>query len=343
MSAGLRWIVDLCRTVDGSSSQLKTEDSGRHPVRRLLTMVFTLTGVATVITLPAGPSFGAVSGGDGPGGTVNVGASSGGSTGPLPGGLGGPGGTGTATGGAGSPWSCTYLKLLLNDEGGIAPGGPTPGSWYSMTCTNAVTGASFNQTLWIADQAPSPGTPAVDPHALALQAERSLQLPAPAMHFNPSETSVVNLPTWLWVDTSIWHPFSVTASAGSVSATAVASPASVTWTTGDGGVVVCDGPGVPFDGSLPASGQTTDCAHVYRVSSAGQPAPDGDPNDASFAVVATVSWSVRWTALGAPGGGSLPALTTSSSAGLRVQQVESILSSAFSTGSRRPAGRESAL
>ncbi len=303
-------------------------------MRRLLTALVTLVVVEISVTLLAGPAFGAASGGEGPGGTVNVGASSGGSAGGLPGtpGGGGPGGPGSAGGGVGSAWSCTYSKLLLNDEGGIAPGGPTPGSWYSMTCNNSATGASFNQTLWIADQTPNPGTPAVDPYVLALQAERSLQLPPPSMHFNPAGTSVVNLSTWLWIDGSIWHSYSVEASAGSVTATAVATPTSVTWTMGDGNVVVCGGPGVPFDTGRPASGQTTACAHVYQASSAGQPAPDGNPNDASFAVVATVSWSVQWSAQGAPGGGSLPGLTTSSSTGLRVEQVESI----FSSASARP-------
>jgi hypothetical protein len=212
-----------------------------------------------------------------------------------------------------------------------------------MTCNNAVTGASFNRTLWIADQTANPATSAVDPHELALQAERSLQLPAPEMHFNPSRTSVVNLSTWLWIDGSMWHPYSVTASVGSVSATAVATPVSVTWTTGDGGVVTCDGPGVPFDGGRPASEQTTACAHVYRVSSAGQPALDGDPNDASFAVVGRVSWRVQWSAQGAPGGGSLPALTTSSSAGLRVEQVESIFDSAVALSPRAPLAQNPGL
>ncbi|MGH9079831.1 MAG: hypothetical protein ACRDYE_07115 [Acidimicrobiales bacterium] len=228
------------------------------------------------------------------------------------------------------------MKLVLNDEGGIAPGGPTPGSWYSMTCTNAFTGASFNQTLWLADKTTNPAgppAPAVDPRALALQAEGSLQLPAPVIHLNPSGTSVVNLSTWLWIDGSMWHPYSVTASAGPVTATAVATPSSVTWTTGDGGVLTCDGPGVPFDTSRAASSQTTGCAHVYRVTSAGQPAPDGDPDDASFAVAATVSWSVQWSAQGAPGGGSLPVLATSNSTRLRVEQVESLFTTSLSDDS----------
>ncbi len=252
-----------------------------------------------------------------------MGASTGGSSGPA---SGGPGSAGVGTGGSTGTWTCTYMKLVLNDEGGIAPGGPTPGSWYSVTCNNGSTGATVTQTEWIPDQT-SPATPAVDPRALALEAERTLDLPSPVIHMNPSGSSVVNLPTWLWIDGAMWHPYSVTASAGPVSATAVAAPMSVTWTMGDGTVVSC-GPGVPFDSSRPASLQTTSCAHIYRHSSAAQPARDGRPDHGAFTVSARISWSVQWTAQGASGGGSLPMLTTSSSTSLRVEQVESIFTNA---------------
>jgi hypothetical protein len=304
----------------------------RAPRAAVLTMVIgALAAVVAGVVLGSRPSFGAASGSDGPGGTVSVGASTGGSSGPTAGEPAGQGGSGGGNGSGASPWTCTYTKLVLNDEGGIAPGGPTPGSWYSVTCNDGLTGATVTQTEWIPNQtAPAtPATPAVDPRALALQAEQSLELPSPTLHSNPSRASVVNLPTWLWVDGAIWHSYSVTASAGPVSATAVATPVSVTWTLGDGAVVSCGGPGAPFDPGKLATQQTTSCAHTYRISSAGQPAADGDSGGGSFVVVATVSWSIGWSAQGAPGGGSLPALSTSSSTRLRVEQVESIFTDGF--------------
>ena len=280
------------------------------------------------------PAFGATSGSDTPNGTVSVGVSDGsslpGAVGGQPSGGAGAGGVGkTGSTGGGGSWSCTYSSLVLNDEGGFAPGGPTPGGWYSVTCVNSRTGASTTQTEWITAQtpvtaAPIAATPAVDPRTVALEAEASLQLPAPSMHFNPSDTSVVNLPTWLWVGAAIWHTYSVTASVGPVSATAVATPRSVTWTLGDGGVVICTGPGQPFDQLQPASVQSTSCSYTYRTSSADQPSPDGNPDDASFDVNAVVTWSVSWSAQGEPGQGSLPALTTRTVAPVRVEQVESI-------------------
>jgi hypothetical protein len=298
-----------------------------------------------VVGLAAGPAAAmvSVSGSDGPGGTVSVGAADGGSSPGTSGSAAGTGRSGPSRNGSGgstgpaaaSPWACTSTSLLLNDEGGFAPGGPTPGGWFSVTCFNRLTGASTTQTEWITSQAatappaPTATAPAIAPRVLALQAENSLRLPAPVLHFNPAAASVVNLPTWLWVDPSVWHPLSVTASAGPVSATAVATPESVTWQMGDGGALVCAGPGRPFDPSRPAAEQVTGCDYTFRTSSLGQPSPDGNPDAAAYVVRATIAWAVSWTAQGAPGQGVLPSLTTDGTASVRVVQIESINSGLF--------------
>jgi hypothetical protein len=271
---------------------------------------------AGVLALPRSAPA-AVDGSDA-GGSVTVGASDGGSTNGAPGGS-----TGDGAGGAGSPWLCVSTSLTLNDGPGFAPGGPTPGGWYSVTCTDQSTGATTTQTEWIANGSPTV-TAGVDPSAVARRAENSLRLPTPVTNFNPSVLSVVNLATWLWIDADIWHPYSVTASVGSVSATAVATPSFVTWSTGDGGVVTCDGPGTPFDPAQTAAQQSTQCSHTYTVSSAGQPSPDVNGNDDAFVVVATIHWSVSWSATGDVGGGALPSLSTSTSSTVRVEQVESV-------------------
>ncbi len=271
----------------------------------------------------AAPAYGGASGSDGPGGSVTVGAGSGSGSGGAPGGpgtSGGPGGAGS--GGSSSPWACTYTALTLNDNS-LPPGGPTPGAWYSVTCVDHTTGVQTTQTEWIPDQAAA-GAPQVDPYSLALQAEHSMELPRPLIATDPGGASVVNLATWLWIDPSSWHGYQVTASAGPVSATASALPVSVTWSMGDGDSVTCLGPGTPYDPQLADSLQSTDCSYRYAVSSAGQPAVDGNPNDGAFTVTATIAWSVSWSAHGAPGGGTLPSLSTSAAVPLRVQQVESV-------------------
>lgn len=276
--------------------------------------------MATIgVVLPLRSAFASTSGSDDGSGTVTVGASDGSSSGGSPG---GPSNGGGPAGGS-NPWTCTSSPLLLNDGGGVPPGGPTPGGWFSVTCTDSSTGATTTRTEWIPNQV-APSTPAVDPRLVALQAENSLDLPAPSLHFNPSTASVVNLPTWLWIGPGMWHTYVVTASVGSVSATAVATPVSVGWSMGDGGAVTCDGPGQTFDPAQPSLLQASPCAYTYAVSSAGQTSPDGNPDDASFVVHATVAWSVSWTAQGAAGGGSLPPLSTTASSRVRVEQVESI-------------------
>ena len=270
---------------------------------------------------PAGADGGSAGAGSG-GGTVTVGAGSGSGTGGTPGAPGTPSGP-SGGGGTGSPWECTSTYLTLNNEGGFPPGGPTPGAWYSVTCDDTQTGAQVTQTVWLTSGQATP-VPAVDPRTLALQAEQSMRLPDPAIGLDPAGTTVVGLATWLWVEPSIWTVRSVTASAGSVSATAVARPVGVTWTTGDGGEVTCGGPGTVYDPTRPSTWQSTYCSHTYSRTSLGQPTPDGDPDDGQYTVQATVEWAVTWSAVGAPGGGSLPTLYTTGSAGLRVAQIESL-------------------
>ncbi len=290
-------------------------------VTGLSAWVGAIAGLGLVVSVLMGqsPAFGAVTGGDSSNGTITVGASDGGSTPGYP----GVAGDGVAGSGGTGPWTCAATSLLLNEEGGFAPGGPTPGGWYSVTCDNSVSGATTTQTEWLTSHAQT-GTPAVDPRTLALQAENSLRLPDPTLHFNPAASSVVNLPTWLWIDPSLWHPYSVTATVGTVSATAVATPDAVVWQMGDGDQVTCAGPGRAFDGSQPAVTQVPACAYSYRASSLGQPSPDGHPDAAAYPVRATISWTIAWSAVGADGQGSLPSLTTSAATSLRVVQVESV-------------------
>jgi hypothetical protein len=222
--------------------------------------------------------------------------------------------------------NCTTTVLALNNQvDGPPPGATTPGSWYSITCTTA-DGGNTTTNPWIssAPGAPPAAAPAVDPYALALQAENSLNLPSPTIEFNPPANAVVNLPTWLWIEPALWHPYVVSATVGAVTATATATPTSVVWNLGDGSSLTCEGPGSAYRTDLPSAAQQTSCSHTYQTTSLGQPSPDGDPNDGAFLIAATVDWQVAWTAQGAPGGGNLPPLSTTAAANLRVEQVESV-------------------
>ncbi len=161
--------------------------------------------------------------------------------------------------------------------------------------------------------------PTVTPDALAQQAYRFLPLPAPAIRTNPPPTQdqLAGLATWLWVDETTWGTRTATASIPGLAVTVTAVPVSVTWHTGDGGQVVCNGPGTPFTPAADRSGQQPSCSYIYRRSSAGQPG-------SRFMVAATTTWRIAWTATGATASGTLPPLSRTSQTALRVAEVQAI-------------------
>ena len=202
-----------------------------------------------------------------------------------------------------------------------------PGTWYAEICPGF---AAYlpTQVVFVAASAGSPGPAGtVSPSEVAERAARSISLPSPVIGLNPSQYSITGLATWLWVSPSQWHAYSATASVAGVSATAQAVPRSVTWNMGDGDTVVCDGPGTVYQPDVPAAEQQTSCSYTYRSTSAGQPSQDGDPDDGAFPVTATITWDVTWWSSVPGEGGELPALQTSSTVPVRVEQVQSVDSS----------------
>jgi hypothetical protein len=226
---------------------------------------------------------------------------------------------------AATPFDCTYTPLPADEAATFGAGGPSPGSWFFVKCPGRTLTIYSGALSWFPSAAPATASaPAVAPTALALQASDSLTLPSPVVNLNPSAFSVVNLSSWLWIDGQAWQSFRATATAGGVSATAIAVPVSVAWSMGDGHTVICDGPGTPYDPAISDTAQSTGCSYTYTESSAGQPSADDDPNDGAFSVTATITWTVSWTATGVSGGGQLPSLHTSSTLPVRVEQIESV-------------------
>jgi hypothetical protein len=172
-----------------------------------------------------------------------------------------------------------------------------------------------------------PGVPPPDPAVVGADAASELRLSSPSLVLSPSNSGYVNLAEWLWIDPTIWHALSTTAQAcnagGCTTASATATPAYVTWNTGDGATLTCSGPGTVYNTALPADAQSSDCTHTYTQTSAGQPSPDGNPNDAAFPITATLTWTVAWAG---PNGsaGALPSLTTEGTSSLKVAQIESV-------------------
>lgn len=155
----------------------------------------------------------------------------------------------------------------------------------------------------------------VPPVVVARRAAARLGLPSPVIRFSPSGTQLVGLPTWLWIDRSVWGSRSATASVPGVSVTARARPQRVVWELGDGFRVTCRGPGTVWRAGMPAGSASPTCGHTYRAASLSRPG-------GAYRVSARVSWAITWSGTG--GSGSLPAMSTSSSARLRVTESQAL-------------------
>jgi hypothetical protein len=147
------------------------------------------------------------------------------------------------------------------------------------------------------------------PAQVAAQAIEQLPLPLPQIGLAPAPdtTALVGLPVWLWVQGQTWSEVSRTASAGSISVTATATPDRVEWDMGDGSSVTCYTAGRPY-----TSGGTSSCTHTYERASQSGPYP----------ITATVYWDISWSGGGASGGQTL---TRSSESALAVGESQAIV------------------
>ncbi|HNH38519.1 MAG TPA: hypothetical protein PK912_08745, partial [Microthrixaceae bacterium] len=158
----------------------------------------------------------------------------------------GGGGSGGGGGGGGEGPPCEWhvvieddFQMGIYDVDTLQTQHSATGRWLEYWCEG--TGAVAVDGYFIV---PEGGL--VDPAALAQQALQSVQIAPPAIRTSPDESGrlYVQVPTWLWIDSSWWQPYTATAQAGRVWSTVTARPVSVTWGTGDGGSEVCRGPGV---------------------------------------------------------------------------------------------------
>lgn len=227
---------------------------------------------------------------------------------PVSGGAGGGGGTSPCT------WTPVEADLVGEQAELIFTRMPNAQyAWYLQACTNP--DGSVTSTfipVEITDPEPAP-----DPEALRASAQEELRLPSPRIAMSPPGEQVVQVASWLWLDGGLWRPHSSSASAGGVTATVTATPTRTLWDMGNGETVVCEGPGTPYDPSRADAAQSTSCSYTYRNSSAGRPGN-------AYPVTVTVEWQLGWTVTGAPGGGALPGLTTSTSTTVPVGEVQAL-------------------
>jgi hypothetical protein len=126
-----------------------------------------------------------------------------------------------------------------------------------------------------------------------------LNLAAPTVSTAPSGgKAIVNLESWLWIDSAQWQPITAKAAVDGISATATAIPVSVVWDMGDGNQVICNGPGVAYNTNIPDQDESTNCGYTYQETSANGP-------DQQFPITTAIEYDVTWTSVGVAGGGDL--------------------------------------
>ena len=203
------------------------------------------------------------------------------------------------------PCSYTWMDYpsdatIANIDGTPLPGDGT-GQFFMLQCNDELVRAVYVR----------PGTPV----EMADEAQRYLPVPTPRPRFAPPDTQIVNLATWLWIDEAAWFPLRSTVAVPGVSVSVTAEPETIEWTTGDGTVVVCEGPGTTFDVTKPSA--VSSCTHTYLHASATQP-------DGAYSSQVTVRWHATWTVQGAAGGGDLGVIARTSPSSTRVDEVQAV-------------------
>ncbi len=133
--------------------------------------------------------------------------------------------------------------------------------------------------------AAGPAAPQISPEQLRQMAMDDLTLTEPHIKSAPCSGAdckgAVGVPAWFWVPQGDWTPQVATATAGTDSVTATATPTSVTWDLGDGTSITCSGPGTPYDQSR-GWAESPDCGSKWLKAG-------------SYALTSTLHWTVAFT------------------------------------------------
>lgn len=166
---------------------------------------------------------------------------------------------------------------------------------------------------------PNPGARQQVPVEVVVQrAVERLELPTPVIRTSPDEdfAQVVHVPTWMWVERSTWGPVSASAAVDGVKVTATARPQRAVWLIGEGGTVVCGGPGTPYSDAHSPKASSPDCGYTYRLASLSAP-------DRAFTVSVRVTWDVEWHGAGQVG--VVPGLVMTGQRQLVVDEVQTVV------------------
>ncbi|MGW3627532.1 hypothetical protein [Streptomyces sp. NPDC000880] len=150
------------------------------------------------------------------------------------------------------------------------------------------------------------------------RAVERLKLPKPVIRTSPDEdfVQVVHVPTWMWMERTTWGPVSTSAAVEGVKVTATARPQKAVWSMGEGGEVVCRGPGTPYSDSYRPKASSPDCGYTYRRASLSAPGK-------AYTVSVQVTWDVEWH--GGGQAGVVPGLVMAAERQLVVDEVQAVV------------------
>lgn len=175
-------------------------------------------------------------------------------------------------------------------------GGRTDGAIYDCAQPRSGMFGGVMYTFWAATAPAGP-----DPVVLAQTAIATMELRPVTIGMvpedRPGSVGLVGMPVWLWAsapDSRSWGPVTRTASAGGETVTATAKVSRVRWLMGDGGVVVCTGPGTAYEDRFGKTKSPT-CGYTY-------------PRQGTYTVRAESQWSVSWSGMGRSG--TIPVMLT---------------------------------
>ena len=213
-----------------------------------------------------------------------------------------------------------------------------PGSWWHVKCNRdafddlgAMQAARNRMTpngapyLWVPDSenGGKPPAPYISGRALATAAWKAVKIPQPTIETNPKVGSqgatLVGMNTWVWATGNTPRSVTVTASAGTTSATVTAASAGLQLSAPDG-KPSCQGFGVAWHSGMPEG--SSPCTISFNRSSAhlGGTTP----------LTVSVAYSATYTATDGSGG-DLPAVTTTNTINLPVAEVQTL-----TTNSKNP-------
>ena len=173
-----------------------------------------------------------------------------------------------------------------------------------------------DEIIWVEPGA-GPPAPRVSAGRLARAAWKVVKIPAPTVETNPEVgdrgATLVGMDTWVWATGETPTSVKATATAGSTSVTVTAGSSGLQLSAPDG-KASCTGFGIAWHSGMPEG--SSPCTISFNRSSAhlGGTTP----------LTIKVAYSASYTATDGNSGGTLPAITTTSTVNLPVAEVQTL-------------------